>query len=160
MLTLNPTPEPFWIDLPEGARVQMRPISTPAYLEAQEASREVLREVDPAAKASAGQLVQAQVAFTRALVQRGVVAWEGIGDAKGKPVAPSPEAIDRLLDWYPAFAVFERQYAGPQLEAQAEKKGSAPSPGGSSTRKGATRTAAPARRASPARAAAKPARKG
>ena len=40
--------------------------------------------------------------FAKALARRAVLAWEGVGDADGKPIDPSPEAIDALLDiWSP-----------------------------------------------------------
>ena len=42
-------------------------------------------------------LQQAHDDFEKALARRAVLAWEGIGDADGKPIDPSPEAIDALL---------------------------------------------------------------
>ena len=50
------------------------------------------------------------VAFAKALARRAVLAWEGIGEADGKPIDPSPEAIDALLDIWPIFEAFQLSY--------------------------------------------------
>ena len=73
----------------------------------------------------------------------GLRALEGVADIDGSPIEgqPSAEQIDRLLGWYPAYEAFERQYAGPLLEAEAEKNGLSPSQGGRSTPRAATATA-------------------
>lgn len=53
----------------------------------------------------------------------GLRTLEGVADVDGSPIEgqPTAEQIDRLLGWYPAYEAFERQYAGPLLEAEAEK---------------------------------------
>lgn len=73
----------------------------------------------------------------------GLRTLEGVADVDGSPIEgqPTAEQIDRLLGWYPAYEAFERQYAGPLLEAEAEKNGLSPSQGGSSTPRAATATA-------------------
>lgn len=154
MLKLNPSAEPFWLTLTDGARARMKPIDTAAYLMAQSASRDVVRAVPEGEPVGPEVLAAARVAFTRSLVLSGLVDWEGVGDQKGKATPPTPERVDALLQFFPAFEIFEREYAGPLLEAQAEKKGWSPSRGGTSTRKGATPTARAARPAKPARPAA------
>jgi hypothetical protein len=73
-----------------------------------------------------------------------VLAWEGIGDADGKPIDPSPEAIDALLDVWPIFEAFQLTYVSKGLLLEQEKNVSAPSPNGPSA--GATDTAKPARK--------------
>ena len=60
-------------------------------------------------------------AFTRALAQTGIVAWEGIGDVKGKPVDPDRQAIEQLLELWPAFDAIDRLYVGPALTRLDEK---------------------------------------
>ena len=64
---------------------------------------------------------QGEAAFTRALAHTGIVAWEGIGDAKGKPVEPDKEAIEQLLELWPAFDAIDRLYVGPALTRLDEK---------------------------------------
>jgi hypothetical protein len=92
------------------------------------------------------------VAFAKALARRAVLAWEGIGDADGKPIDPSPEAIDALLDVWPIFEAFQLTYVSKGLLLEQEKNASALSPNGPSA--GATDTAKPA----PAKRADCPAR--
>ena len=50
------------------------------------------------------------------------MAWDGVGDAAGEAVEPSPERVDLLLDHWPAFDAFDRLYVGPALAQDAEKK--------------------------------------
>ena len=108
---------PFWLDLLPGVRVQVRPVSVAAMLLARASAGAVLK--------SAGQedegTIRAGEAFTRALARSGIVAWEGIGDADGLPVEPSPERIEQLLDHWPAFDAIDRLYVGPALVRDAEK---------------------------------------
>ena len=81
MLKLEPvSAEPFWLDVLPGVRIQFRPVSVAAMLIARGAAGEALKAGGEQATIEAG------AAFTRALAQTGIVAGEGIGDAKGKPV--------------------------------------------------------------------------
>jgi len=73
-----------------------------------------------------------------------VLAWEGVGDAAGTPIEPSPEAIDALLDIWPIFEAFQLVYVSKGLLLEQEKNASAPSPSGNSA--GARATATPAKR--------------
>ncbi len=95
MLKLEPvSAEPFWLDVLPGVRIQFRPVSVAAMLIARGAAGEALKAGGEQATIEAG------AAFTRALAHTGIVAWEGIGDAKGKPVDPdkaSHRAIARTL---------------------------------------------------------------
>jgi hypothetical protein len=83
------------------------------------------------------------VAFAKALARRAVLAWEGIGDADGNPIEPSPEAIDALLDVWPVFEAFQTSYVARGLILDAEKNVSAPLLNGTSA--GASATAKPAK---------------
>jgi hypothetical protein len=65
--------------------------------------------------------VAAGAAFTRSLALSGIVAWEGIGDAGGKPIDPNPIAINQLLEVWPAFDAIDRLYVGPALTRLDEK---------------------------------------
>ena len=116
MLKLEPvSTEPFWLDVLPGVRIQFRPVSVAAMLIARGAACEALKAGGEQATIEAG------AAFTRALAQTGIVAWEGIGDAKGKPVDPNKEAIEQLLELWPAFEAIDRLYVGPALTASYEK---------------------------------------
>jgi len=136
------TNAPRWHDLAPGVRVQLRPLTTALM---------VATRSDPAVEAVPEDASDEEraVAFAKALARRAVLAWEGIGDANGNPIDPSPEAIDALLDVWPIFEAFQMTYVSKGLLLEQEKNVSALSPNGPSA--GATATAKPARK--PARTA-------
>lgn len=115
MLKLAFDREPFWLDLMSGVRVQFRPITVAAILLARTAAADVLRTGGDDATVKAG------VAFTRSLAHSGIADWEGIGDAEGQPVGPTPETIDAALELWPVFDAIDRLYVGPALIQDAEK---------------------------------------
>ncbi|HBS49532.1 MAG TPA: hypothetical protein DEA05_05310 [Rhodobacteraceae bacterium] len=137
MLTLDLTNAPRWHDLAPGVRVQLRPLTTALM---------VATRSDPAVEAVPEEASEEEraVAFAKALARRAVLAWEGIGDAGGKPIEPSPEAIDALLDVWPIFEAFQLTYVSKGLLLEQEKNVSAPLPSGPS--EGAKATAKPARK--------------
>ena len=131
------------ISLGEGAVAILRPIETPDWLKARAAVREAVAATDDD-DPHAG--VKFRTALIGALVRGGIQSLEGVADADGSPIEgqPTDEQVDRLLGWWPAYEALEREYAGPILEAEAEKNGFSPSPAGSSSPAGATTTAADA----------------
>lgn len=108
---------PFWLDLLPGVRVQVRPVSVSAMLLARAAAGEVLKNAGEQEDGT----IKAGEAFTRSLARSGIVAWDGIGDAEGQPVEPTPERIEQLLELWPAFDAMDRLYVGPALIQDAEK---------------------------------------
>ena len=140
MLTLDLTNAPHWCDLVPGVRVRLRPLTTALMVSARG---------DPAiADLPEGAATEeAALAMAKALARRAILAWDGVGDADGTPIEPSPEAIDALLDLWPAFEAFQTHYVAKALLLDAEKNGSAPLPTGPSA--GAKATALPAARPVP-----------
>lgn len=134
MLTLDLTNAPQWRDLIPGVRVKLRPLTTALMVAARG---------DPAiADLPEGAATEeAALAMAKALARRAIIGWEGIGDADGTPIEPSPEAIDALLDLWPAFEAFQTLYVAKALLLDAEKNASAPLPTGPSA--GAKATARP-----------------
>lgn len=134
MLTLDLSNAPQWCDLIPGVRVRLRPLTTALMVAARG---------DPAiADLPEGAATEeAAVAMAKALARRAILEWEGIGDTDGNPIEPSPEAIDALLDLWPAFEAFQTLYVAKALLLDAEKNGSAPLPTGPSA--GAKATARP-----------------
>ena len=134
MLTLDLTNAPQWCDLIPGVRLRLRPLTTALMVSARG---------DPAiADLPAGAATEeAALAMAKALARRAILAWEGIGDADGTPIEPSPEAIDALLDIWPAFEAFQTLYVAKALLLGAEKNASSPLPTGLSA--GAKATARP-----------------
>ena len=100
MLTLDLTNAPRWHDLAPGVRVQLRPLTTALM---------VATRSDPVVEAVPEDASDEEraVAFAKGLARRAVLAWDGIGDADGNPIDPSPAAIDALLDVWPIFEAFQ-----------------------------------------------------
>jgi hypothetical protein len=135
MLTLDLSNAPRWHDLAPGVRVQLRPLTT-ALMVATRADPGV--ETLPATSSDEDRAL----AFAKALARRAVLSWEGIGDADGIAIQPSPEAIDALLDIWPIFEAFQLRYVSKGLLLEQEKNVSPPSPNGASA--GASDTVMPA----------------
>ena len=77
------------------------------------------------------------VAVSVALIAHACLAWEGVGDAKGKPVEPSPERVEQLLEMRPdIYQTLDRDYVGTHFALAAEKNGSSASPRGASAKAG------------------------
>ena len=145
MLTLDLSNEPRWHDLAPGVRVKLRPLTT-ALMVATRSDQDV--EAVPDATSDE----ERALIFAKALARRALLDWEGVGDADGNAIAPSPEAIDALLEIWPIFEAFQLAYVSKGLLLEQEKNVSAPSPNGPSA--GATATARRAtRRARTAQAA-------
>jgi hypothetical protein len=151
MLTLDRTNAPRWHDLAPGVRVQLRPLTTALM---------VATRSDPAVEDLPEEVSDEEraVAFAKALARRAVLAWDGIGDADGNSIDPSPEAIDALLDVWPIFEAFQLAYVSKGLLLEQEKNASAPSPSGSSA--GARATARVANTATAAKQRARTAPRG
>lgn len=135
MIRLQLSPDPQWLDLGHGVRLQLLPLTT-ALMVATRSDPEV-----QSLEADASNDNRAAI-FAAALARRAVVDWEGVGDADGTVIAVSPEGIDALLSLWPIFEAFNLHYVSPGMLLDAEKNVSAPSPTGTSV--GATATARPA----------------
>ena len=137
MIRINLSPEPQWLDLGHGVRLQLLPLTTALMV----ATRSDIAVQDLAADASND--TRAAV-FAAALARRAIVGWEGVGDEDGTVLSATPEGIDALLSLWPIFEAFNLLYVSHGMLLDAEKNGSAPSPTGTSA--GATATARPAKR--------------
>ena len=137
MIRINLSPEPQWLDLGHGVRLQLLPLTTALM---------VATRSDPAVQAleaDASNDNRAAV-FATALARRAIIDWEGVGDADGTVIAISPEGIDALLSLWPIFEAFNLHYVSRGMLLDAEKNGFAPSPTGTSA--GAKVTARPVKR--------------
>lgn len=125
MQRLNLTPDLEWIDLPRDVRVQVQPVTTALIYAARR---------DPAIAALPADADQELVALVmgQSIARLAIVAWEGIGDVDGNPIDPSPEAVTELMNIWPICRAFNKQVVEPAFDQESEKKGSAPSPSGSS----------------------------
>ena len=134
MIRLDLNREPAWLDLAPGVRVLVEPLTTALMMAARsdpgvEGLPETATDEDRA------------LALGRALGRLAIRDWEGVGDADGAPIPPTPEAITALLDLWPLFEAFQLRYVAKGLILEQEKNASAPSPSGTSA--GATDTAPP-----------------
>ena len=137
MIRINLSPEPQWLDLGHGVRLQLLPLTTALM---------VATRSDPAVQdleAKASNDTRAAV-FAAALARRAIIDWEGVGDADGNVLEITPEGIDALLSLWPIFEAFNLLYVSRGMLLDAEKNGFAPSPTGTSV--GAIVTARPAKR--------------
>jgi len=155
MLTLDLTNDPRWVELAPGVRVQLRPLTT-ALMVSTRKDPAVAALPEPALDAvtldvgldletpTANDVSEEERAliFAKALARRAILDWEGVGDANGNAVDPSPAHIDALLDIWPIFEAFQLRYVSKGLLLEEEKNASAPLPTGSSA--GASGTATPA----------------
>jgi hypothetical protein len=132
--------DPIRVDLFPGAFAMMAPITSADWLKARQAAREAIASAAPE-DPDLG--IRIRTALLRSLVQSGIRTLDGVADVDGTPIEgrPTEEQVDRLLAWWPAYESLERLYAGPINEAEAEKNGFAPSPGGNSTPRAAKATA-------------------
>lgn len=134
MIRLSPISQPTWLPLSHDVEVLVLPMSSVIMARAAEAVAGV-GEGDSAS-------VQTS-ALTDAVARVAITDWRGVGDLDGNPLAISPEAISALIAMPAMRAAFFDGYVKKALAVVAEKKGSAPSPNGTSA--GAPITAAPAR---------------
>lgn len=135
MLTLKIGREPEWVDLAGGARVKVAPVTSAVMM--------AVRSDLDGTGLDRENLDAVHVALVKAVAQRVVIDWQGIGDGDGNPIGVTPQGIDALMDLHRCFAAFDAQVLAPYLLVQSEKKGSALSPNGTSA--GASTTAAPAK---------------
>jgi hypothetical protein len=132
MLRISFQTEPFWLDLPRGVRLQVRPPGTAVILAAGAelaAKRATGAEADPplslpedgTTDVAAGPSPDGgRLAFTCAVARAAILDWTGVADGAGAPLPVSPAAIDALMEVWPVFSAFERLYVQPALLVVAE----------------------------------------
>ena len=155
LLRLGRPREPYWISLPLGVQVKVRPVTTAMWTAAQtRAQREVRALVEdlerrreagvamadlPDVEDEAVRIGLAQSMLARSLARDAIVEWQGVGDAEGNPVAVTPERAAELVDQEFAIAeAFLRQYLADDAAVSAEGNASAPAPGGTGAAGAAT----------------------
>lgn len=104
MIRIGLKSEPYWIDLPRGVRVLVRPPGT---------------SVIVAAGADLGE-DRGRVAFARAVARAAILEWEGVVDADDAPLGVSAEAVDAVMEVWAIFSAFERVYVQPALMVSTE----------------------------------------
>lgn len=115
MIKLDLKREPYWLDLPYGVSIRVKPVTTAYIMAARVQTLKDAAENDDAAARSALLLKNLAVLV--------VEAWEGIGDNEGNLAAVTPEAIKAFMDLWPMSNAFEELYLTPALTLEAEKNG-------------------------------------
>ncbi|MBM3950761.1 MAG: hypothetical protein FJ311_04835 [Rhodospirillales bacterium] len=127
--------EPVWLDLADGARLKVRPITTPAYAMIQAQAEKVYEDwarhkagsedLDPEDPSVRRGLMRALM--IKGLALYAVVEWEGIEG----PV--TDESVAAFVDENPLLAaLFYHRYLAPLEDRAAEGNASGPAPHGTS----------------------------
>lgn len=101
MLKLDLPTEAYWVDMPHGVRLRMKPVTTAIITAAQQRAARLGRET---AEASGGDLDEdmsrglAFVLMAQAIGRFAIEAWEGVGNADGNALALTPDAVDMLMN--------------------------------------------------------------
>lgn len=143
--------EPYWLDLPFGVRVLVRPCVTTIYQEAVQLAAEHFRKTRdakvtleeigaevikmPNIMTEAGRAAYNNYCFVRFLARSAIIAWEGVNDEhEDKPAAVTDEAVDKLMEFHAVAEQFAIKYAGSQTARISEGNLSGPSAGGISAK--------------------------
>ena len=139
MLKLGLKNKHEWIDLALGVRVKVKPITTSLMLSMRR-SEQLLALAE-----TEGEMPDEEIGLivAKEMAKAAILDWEGVGDADGKPIPVSDDAIEAVMEVFPIFDAFQEKYVSHGLlverEIEQEKNASALSPNGSSA--GARNTA-------------------
>ncbi|MCA3382326.1 MAG: hypothetical protein INF65_11190 [Roseomonas sp.] len=125
MLTLDLPSTPYWLTLPRGVRVEIKPVTTAVMAAAQAAAARNLRTLR-ATEPDLDPDMARGLAFAflvKALARHAVTAWEGVGDTSGKPLPLSPDAVERLMDLDDIAAAFWDRATSPVVAVATEGNG-------------------------------------
>lgn len=137
MLKLNLSPEPFWLEVGGGIRVKVPPLDTAILRTVEYTAWQAYAGVKSAANdgddttvLDGGAVAKLEGVFAlgraRALVGQ-IMAWEGVADEAGMPLAPCNEALDAFAAHPLAGPAFVRAYDATVRPLIAEGNGSASS---------------------------------
>jgi hypothetical protein len=115
-------PRPFLLP---GVRVRFEPIGRKAVRAAREACGLSLQE-------HGADWQEALDALSCTFMRRGIVEWEGIGDAEGNALAVTPESVELFIANADTFEAAHLHYVSPWIDRDREKNVSAASSNGTS----------------------------
>lgn len=137
--------EPFWLTLIEAA--DKAPAARGLFAPVDNEARSAALDAAAAVKTDGGSARQGGDAFTAELIRRCLLDWEGIGDAKGKPVPCTAETRELAIRDPRLFAAIDAKFVMPALAEEQEKNASGRSPGGNSAGATPAKPTAPRARA-------------
>ena len=122
MLILDLPTTPYWLALPRGVRVEIKPVTTAVMAAAQAAAARnlgAMRATEPDLDPDMARGL-AFAYLVKALARHAILAWEGIGDTSGKPLPLSPAAVERLMDLDDIAAAFWDRATSPVVAVATE----------------------------------------
>jgi hypothetical protein len=148
MIRLCLPKEPYWLDLPFGVRLRVRPLTTATYEAARikgwRKARAVAREFADL-KAVGGDISGlpdlrdddavagfSQLLFAQALARAAILEWEGVLEADGAPAAVSDTNVADLMLIQGVAEAFVGLYTAPHEAVLAEGNASRPAADGTS----------------------------
>lgn len=120
--------KPEWTEVLPGVRILFTPITRVAIKAARRKVAELLRESEVAN--GGAEIDEIGDVLSAELMQRGILDWEGVGDAEGVVTPVTPANVALLLADPIAFEAIERAYITPWVMQSAEKNGLSASPNG------------------------------
>jgi len=148
MIRLSLPKEPYWLDLPHGMRVFVRPLTTAIYEAARAKGARLASDVvsEHAEITMAGGSVEglpdledrdavlglSQFLFAQALAVAAIIRWEGVLDEDDEPAEVTDKSVCDLMQFHRMAEEFVLAYTRTHTEAVAEGNASRPSPSGTS----------------------------
>ena len=120
MLRLNLSNEPRWLDLGNGVRLLVEPLTTAIMLAARSDPTILAAAQGPEPSDARSNDDLARI-VAKAVARIVVKDWEGVGDEDGEPMAISHDGIDALLELWPIFEAFQTTYIAGALILDTEK---------------------------------------
>lgn len=115
MIKLDLKREPYWLELPYGVSIRVKPVTTAFIMAARVQTLKDAAESDDTIARSA--------LLLKNLAVLAIDEWKGVGDKNDNPAPVTPEAIKAFMDLWPMANAFEEQYLTPALTLEAEKNG-------------------------------------
>ncbi|MFN7609659.1 MAG: hypothetical protein ACK5QX_01795 [bacterium] len=134
MLRLNLQKEPYWMDLPSGVRVRVRPLSTAIMNAAQSLVIKQIKEMQedesvlkPNLDVDSIRFGLSEALLVKALAQAAIIEWEGVMQPEGDAVAKvTQQSVAELMDIWFIGQEFWKQYTTSYFVLEVEGNASRP----------------------------------
>lgn len=134
MLRLNLQKEPYWMDLPSGVRVRVRPLSTAIMNAAQSLVIKQIKEMQedesvlkPNLDVDSIRFGLSEALLVKALAQAAIIEWEGVMQSEGDTAAQvTQQSVAELMDIWFIGQEFWKQYTTSYFVLEVEGNASRP----------------------------------
>jgi hypothetical protein len=134
MLRLNLQKEPYWMDLPSGVRVRVRPLSTAIMNAAQSLVIKQIKEMQedesvlkPNLDVDSIRFGLSEALLVKALAHAALIDWEGVMQPEGDAVAKvTQQSVAELMDIWFIGQEFWKQYTTSYFVLEVEGNASRP----------------------------------